>query len=238
LRSYWQYEGCRYDKTSCTCSKPEHIATCPVPVPRLRNGRLNQTAFSLRLFIRDHADDDLVGWIDCQLEAAASTSGGDLRASHEALIGPLREIFGVRDKVLTMALSDLFIGARSVRPHWFEVGKSMIVVDSLVHNFLHRTGLLFGCGAPHAFGSACYKPGGCAEIIRKIAAEIDGCAFNPKFPKRFERWVQFAIWRFCAADGLNLCNGNRIADLAPCEVNFCYLYRKCQKISLKHQLFQ
>jgi hypothetical protein len=33
----------------------------------LRNGRLNQTAYSLFLFIRDIADGDLVGWIDRQL---------------------------------------------------------------------------------------------------------------------------------------------------------------------------
>jgi hypothetical protein len=47
LRNYWGYEGCRYDKTSFTCSEPDHISECPVPRPRLRNGRLNQTAYSL-----------------------------------------------------------------------------------------------------------------------------------------------------------------------------------------------
>ena len=34
LRSYWHYEGCRYDKGSFTCSEPEHINACPVPLPR------------------------------------------------------------------------------------------------------------------------------------------------------------------------------------------------------------
>jgi hypothetical protein len=53
LRSYWHYEGCRYDKGSFTCSVPDHIDACPVPRPRLRNGRLNQTAYSLFLFVRD-----------------------------------------------------------------------------------------------------------------------------------------------------------------------------------------
>jgi hypothetical protein len=55
LRSYWEYEGCRYDKSSLTCSEPDHIDSCPVPRPRLRNGRLNQTAYSLFLFVRDIA---------------------------------------------------------------------------------------------------------------------------------------------------------------------------------------
>src|SRR6185312_9524450 len=53
LRSYWHFEGCRYDKTSFTCSEPDHIDACPLPRPHLRNGRLNQTAYSLFLFVRD-----------------------------------------------------------------------------------------------------------------------------------------------------------------------------------------
>jgi hypothetical protein len=41
LRSYWHYAGCGYHKGSFTCSEPDHIDVCPVPRPRLRNGRLN-----------------------------------------------------------------------------------------------------------------------------------------------------------------------------------------------------
>ena len=112
LRSYWAYEGCRYDKTSFTCSEPEHIHACTVPRHRLRNGRLNQTAYSLFLFIRDVADGDLIGWFDRQLEGSPGAPGRDLEAARqEALIGPLRNIYGVSDKVLTMALSTLFIGS-------------------------------------------------------------------------------------------------------------------------------
>ncbi len=44
LRSYWRFADCRYDKTSFSCSEPDHIHSCLVPRPRLRNGRLNQTA--------------------------------------------------------------------------------------------------------------------------------------------------------------------------------------------------
>lgn len=35
LRAYWAYDDCRYDKGSFTCSEPEHINACPVPVPLL-----------------------------------------------------------------------------------------------------------------------------------------------------------------------------------------------------------
>jgi hypothetical protein len=237
LRGYWAYEGCRYDKGSSTCSEPEHIDLCPVPRPRLRNGRLNQMAYSLFLFVRDLANGDLIGWIDRQLATVASgASEENLEAARqEALIGPLRNVYGVSDKVLTMALSALLIGARSERPLWFETGKAMIAIDTLVHNFLHRTGILQGCGKPHAYGTACYRPGGCAEIIKAISNGIDARSFNPRFPVDFPRFVQHAIWRFCAADGLDLCNGNRIDDRKACQITYCYLHKKCQRKSLKNQ---
>ena len=216
LQTYWDYAGCRYDKGSFTCAEPDHIDACPVPRPRLRNGRLNQTAYSLFLFVRDIAGGDLIGWIDSQLEAATGSSDADLEAARqEALIGPLRGVFGVSDKVLTMALSSLLIGARNHRPVWFETGKAMVAIDTLVHNFLHRTGILESCGIPHRYGPACYAGGGCAEIIRGAADRIDARSFNPSFPKIFPRFVQHAIWRYCAAEGLDLCNGNRIDDHEP-----------------------
>lgn len=235
LCNYWTYEGCRYDKGSFTCSEPDHIDACPVPRARLRNGRLNQTAYSLFLFVRDITGGDLIGWIDGQLETAAGSSAADLEAARqEALIGPLRNVYGVSDKVLTMALSSLLIGARGRRPVWFETGKAMMAIDTLVHNFLHRTGILEGCGVPHGYGAACYARGGCAEIIRGVATRIDARSFNPRFPGKFPRFVQHAIWRFCAADGLNLCNGNRIDDRKACQITYCYLYQKCSRIPLKN----
>jgi hypothetical protein len=53
LGSYWQFHGCRYHKGSRTCAEPEHIETCPLPALALRNGNLNQLAYSLFLFMRD-----------------------------------------------------------------------------------------------------------------------------------------------------------------------------------------
>jgi hypothetical protein len=56
-------------------------------------------AYSLFLFMRDVADDDFVGWIDRQLAAVKSESVDRLPALHEAIIGPLRNVYGVADKV-------------------------------------------------------------------------------------------------------------------------------------------
>jgi hypothetical protein len=206
-----------------------------VPRPRLRNGRLNQTAYSLFLFIRDLADGDIVGWIDHKLETATATPKLPLEAvRQEALIGPLRNIYGVSDKVLMMSLSTLLTAVRD-RPIWFETGKSMIAVDTLVHNFLHRTGILHDCGRPHPYGAACYRKGGCAEIIRCVCGQIDARTINPTFPAYFPRFVQHAIWRFCAADGFNLCNGNRIDDRKSCQISYCCIGQKCRRKPLKVQ---
>ena len=70
LKTYWHFHDCRYEKAKHTCAEPDHIATCPLPSHRLRNGHLNQLAYSLYLFIRDVADGDLVRWIDDCLNQA------------------------------------------------------------------------------------------------------------------------------------------------------------------------
>ena len=101
LASYWHFHGCRYDKISRTCSEPDHIDGCPLPTDDLRNGRLNQMAYCLYLFIRDIAAGDLVGWIDRQFQSADDpASPNRLARLREAVIGPLREVYGVSDEVL------------------------------------------------------------------------------------------------------------------------------------------
>jgi hypothetical protein len=236
LKSYWHFHGCGYQKLGRTCAEPDHIARCPLPTHDLRNGHLNQTAYSLYLFIRDIAEGDLVGWIDQRLQAANTPAGPDrLARMRDALIEPLREIYGVSDKVLTMALSSILLGAPNKLRLWPEVGASMIAVDTLVHNFLHRTGILHRFGADHAYGSTCYRQGGCADIIEAVAERIDASAFNPTFPAGFPRFVQHAIWRYCARSGLDVCNGNRIDDRKSCENVYCRVYSICDRITLYNQ---
>ena len=151
LQSYWHFHGCRYDKISRTCSEPDHIDGCPLPTHQLRNGRLNQMAYSLFLFIRDIADGDLVGWIDRQFQDADDPANPNrLARLREALVGPLREVYGVSDKVLTMTLSCILLAAPKRLRRWQQVGGSMIAIDTLVHNFLVRTGILARFAADHS----------------------------------------------------------------------------------------
>jgi hypothetical protein len=234
LKSYWHFHGCRYDKVSRTCAEPDHIRRCPLPSHDLRNGRLNQTAYSLFLFIRDIADGDLIGWMDGQLAAADSPPGPRrLGRMVAALIEPLRQVYGVSDKVLTMALSCLLLGAPKKMVCWIEVGGAMIAIDTLVHNFLHRTGILARFNANHLYGAACYRPGGCADVIAAVAHRIDARQFNPAFPQTFPRFVQHAVWRYCSQSGLDVCNGNRINDARRCNNMDCRVRPMCDRVALR-----
>jgi hypothetical protein len=230
LDSHWTYTGCRYDKTRRTCSHPHLFADCSVSKFSARNGHLGQTAFSLFLFVRDIAGSDLFTWIEDQLSSAIELG---ISSRQEALIGPMRHIFGVSDKVLAMTLSSLLMADRRHRPDWFEVGSEMIVVDRLVHNFLARTGILSRFEADHPYGPRCYGADGCADILRLVSAQIDARQFDATFPADFPRYTQHAVWRYCAADALNICNGNNIDDRKSCEQSRCILHGNCGKKALK-----
>ena len=86
LTGYATFTGCGYVKGAGTCANPRGFAACPLPLHPLRNGRLNQTAYSLFFFVRDVARGDLVSWIDRQLAAIPASP---MRLSHmrAALIG-------------------------------------------------------------------------------------------------------------------------------------------------------
>jgi hypothetical protein len=225
LDGYWAFTGCGYRKGLQTCAAPDQFSTCPLPRHSLRNGRLNQTAYSLFLFIRDVADGDIVRWIDRQI----ADHSADVPAARAALVDPLRHVYGISDKVIAMALASLLIGAGRTRPGWCAIGASFVVVDTLVHNFLHRTGILERCGAGHPYGPACYRPGGCADVLIGTATGIDARQFNPGFPKTFPRFIASAIWRYCAEPGLDICNGNQIDDRKRCSNIQCSLYSTCDR---------
>jgi hypothetical protein len=154
-------------------------------------------------------------------------------ASREVLLGALRNVYVVSDKVLGMILSIMLLAAPLAWTRWREVGSNMIAIDTLVHNFLHRTGILDRFDAQHAYGVACYEDGGCADIIRTVAQAIDARRFNKDFPQTFPRFVQLAIWRYCAQLQFNVCNGNRIDDRARCHKPDCRLFKRCDRIRLQ-----
>lgn len=235
LKSYWHLTGCGYKKLDRTCSEPHLLRTCPLPQHPLRNGRLNQAAFSLFFFIRDICGGDLVGWIDDRLQQADPGEGDPHRTAilRESLLSPLEKIYGVGRKLWSMALADLLLAGDPSRERWTATGASFVAIDRHVHGFLHRTGVLRRFGAMHEIGPACYAPGGCASLIDSLAQQIDARTYHSAYPQPFTRWVQYSIWRFCAADGLDICNGNRINDLARCGNRFCPVFDDCDRVSLR-----
>jgi len=233
LESYWHFENCGYRKTAQNCNRPEHYALCPLPTHDLRNGSLNQAAYSLHFFLRDVAAGDIVRWIDKQLRSADRPFAPNrAQLLCNALLEPLSHVHGVSYKVLSMSLASLLLAGDPRRTRWVIAGAAMIVVDTLVHAWLHRTGILRSLSASHAYGPRCYGPNGCASIIDQLARRIDARRFNPDFPKTFPRFVQKAIWRFCAQSEVNRCNGNQIDDRARCQDDSCPLYARCERVAL------
>ncbi len=132
-----------------------------------------------------------------------------------------------------MILPELLLVGDPDRERWVTTGASFIAVDSLVHAFLHRTGILRRLRAEHAYGGRCYRPGGCVELIENLARRIDAREFNPIFPPT-SRFVQHSIWQFCAAGGRPTCNGNRIDDRVGCRHLFCPGGPNCDRVALRH----
>ena len=233
LATYWHFHSCGYRKGAQTCAKPHLIETCPLPRHEFRNGNLNQLAYSLLLFIRDVAGGDIVAWIDTRLaEADVGPREGRLSRMGQALITPLLGLHGASHKVLNMALADLLMIGSAHNPLWGEVGASLIAIDTLVHNFLARTGILKRAHADHPYGPQCYGPMGCAAILATLSGAIDARQFNSRFPKNFPRYIQHAIWTYCSGEGLNVCNGNRLDDDARCQNRECRLFGACDRIRL------
>jgi hypothetical protein len=232
LKSYWHFHGCRYRKLSYTCTQPALIDTCPLPKHHFRNGNLNQLTYSLFLFLRDVAGGDLIGWIDSRM-AEADYGPDRISQMGEALIGPLSGVHGIADKVLSMVLSDLLVVGNEHNPRWGQVGGSLIAIDTLVHNFLVRTGILKRATAVHPYGPQCYGPAGCAAILSRLSEAVDARQFNSAFPRVFPRYVQRAIWAYCAEEGLRVCNGRTIDDRHRCKNLDCRLYSMCDRLALR-----
>lgn len=230
LDHYWSFADCRFQKSAATCSHPQLLHACPLPTFTFRNGRMNQLAYSLFLFIRDVAGGNLVGWIDDKLSDADRHTPTNLA---ESVIAPMRGIFGVSDKVLNMVMSSLLIAGTERNPLWGIAGGSMIAVDTLVHNFLHRTGILRRADALHPYGERCYGPQGCEAVIKAISAQIDARQFKPHFPRSFPRYVQRCLWLYCAREGLDVCNGTMIDDAKRCRHIECRLFDGCDRVRLR-----
>jgi hypothetical protein len=70
-----------------------------------------------------------------------------------------------------------------------------------------------------------------------VARRIDARRFNANYPRVFPRFVQHAVWRYCAEGGLNVCNGRMIDDSRRCRNANCMLFESCDRLALRPQTF-
>ena len=235
LKSYWHFHGCRYEKASRTCAEPDHIGACPLPSHDLRNGHLNQTAYSLFLFIRDLADGDLIGWIDAQLAGRRRSAwpapvkpngGGPDRAD----AGDLRGLGqGPRHGPVQPAArrsqeaGPLDRGRRQADRHR-HVGAQLSAPDRHPGP-VQREPL---CMARPATG-----PAAVPTLLQPWrSGSTPGSSIRP-FRRTFPRFVQHAIWRYCSQSGLDVCNGNRIDDAKRCGNLDCRVRAMCDRVALR-----
>ena len=189
---------------------------------------------ALYLFIRDIADGDLIGWIDQRLQAANSPAGPDRVARmRDAVIAPLREI---SRRLRQGADHGLVVPpARSAK-------QAAAVARGRGQHDRHRHPRS-QLSAPHRHsctGSAPPTPmarpaTGQAAALRSLKPWPNGSTPAPSipaFPAVFPRFVQHAIWRYCAQSGLDVCNGNRIDDRKSCDNVYCQIHNICDRIAL------
>ena len=233
LRSFWDFDDCGYRKSAKTCSRPGELFGCPVPRVAARKGTLSQAAIGLWLFVRDCCDGDLVAWLDRRLAEADPGRTGPNRATimRKAVLKPLSSVAGTGTKVWAMTLAELLLAGDPGRERWVTTGASFVAVDSLVHAFLHRTGILRRLDAEHSYGPRCHEPGGCADVITALAERVDARSYNPRYPACFPRFLQFGIWRFCAEGGRDVCNGKRIDNDDRCNQTFCPCHATCDRLA-------
>lgn len=238
LKCYWAFSRCGFRKGAATCSVPTLLPSCPLPRHDLRKGLLNRSAYGLFMFVRDVCGGDLVAWLDQRLASvgtptlAALPLGRPTKAASD-VIWPLAEVDGIGLKVAALMLADLLLVGDPARRAWVAAGAEAVVIDSLVHAYLKRTGIQRRLGAEHRYGFACYADGGCAEIIHGLAERINARSINPAFPGYFPRLIQSGIWSFCAADQANICNGVRVDDRHRCRNTGCPAYAACDRVRLR-----
>ena len=104
----------------------------------------------------------LIAWIDRRL-AEADPGLDRLRPGRAMRVlrscSRLTHIHGISNKIVSMALADLLLGGDPDRERWVTTGASMIAIDTLVHNFMHRTGILARSGAVHPYGDRLLRQG-------------------------------------------------------------------------------
>jgi hypothetical protein len=228
LATFETFKGCGYRKGTKTCSVPAFLKECPLPAFDMKRGALNHMAFSLYFFLRDVCYGDFYTFAR---DHFGQCRPGD-RATTELLDGFITKVAAIANvgpKLAHMALAWLFL---TTYPGWDyrHVGEEMIAVDSLVHNFLHRTGILHDYRLDHPYGSRCHAQDGCLGVIQDLSRRLDCREFNPSLPAHFPRFIQYHIWAYCGQAGEDICNLNKCKPGKPNPACALYQQQLCAEL--------
>ncbi len=226
LTSLEDFSGCDYQRRSRSCGQTAHYGDCVVPQLRTRRGLLAKTATGFALWARCREGLKLRDWLLSEVKPDRTA----LNASN-ALSVDFARVPGISVKVARMLLADMCIGLAGHDEQLLQVGAETIVVDRIVHNVMTRVGAIAHSGKDHAFGEACYRPGGCADLIRDVASSINANVFDDRWPVYGPRLIQHALWRFGAGTQLNTCNGVQIPADARCALQGCPAHGNCGRVA-------
>ena len=232
LTGFDSMKNCGYQKGKLTCNNRPMLMACPVRRHDLRMGSLHIKAYSFFFYMRDVCQGDLIRHFDRIIGRHYSSEEPSwVFKAKDALVEDFTRIYGVGDKLSNMTLSYL-LSADPERTSWVMIGQAMVAIDSLVHKFFHRTGILKFYGVEHNYGPGC--PVDCFSCVDILSKRIDARQFNPAYPKYFPRFIQFSIWILCTLTGYDICNGVNIDDSKCCtRDDICPVYDLCDHIALK-----
>lgn len=110
--------------------------------------------FSLYFFLRDVCQNDFYRFIQTHFD-----KGKQAKSQVQDFIQTFSQVYNVGPKLIDMAFSHIYF---TQYPGWDyrRVGAEMVAIDTLVHNFLSRTGTLDEYKKPHKYGPACHTQKG------------------------------------------------------------------------------
>jgi hypothetical protein len=231
LRSFGDFHECGYSKTNKNCNESKFLRKCPLPRYGMKNGKLNQMVFSVYLFLRDQCKGDFPGFVQGivgaeSLKQLKGMKEDELGSAIRNLVGEMDQIFNVGPKLANMTLSELLSVKKVKGWDYSQLFPHMVAVDTLVHEFLHRTGTLKLYGLEHKYGeSVCHSQNGCVGVINNISRQIDCKRYSEEYPEYYPRMVQVCIWKFCTDScNKNNCKYDQLDDL-------CEFYDWCEHLS-------
>jgi len=223
LKSFSAFRNCDYKKSEHNCRYGREFG-CILKELDCRKGSINIMIGSAFLFLKEYYQESMVNFI----KEGAKHEDKKFFYTRELL-----KIRNIGPQTASLFLTDLF------NPFFFGYKvkgidhNDFIVIDTLVHNFFHRTGILKALGREHNYNSEfCHTEEYCKGIILEIAQKVDirDLLEDDNFQAFEPRLIQLCIWLQCADEGRK-CGGGVCNEKGP-FCNDCNVELMCDKLMI------